>query len=400
MEFEFGWLIAFIVFFALGWISGRLDVKQMLSQSRQLPDSYFKGLNFLINEQPDQAIEALVQAVDLDQETIELHFALGQLFRRRGELNRAIYIHQNLLARIDLDNIQRLRTQYELAQDFFKSGLMDRAEQLFKHLVESQEYHKNQDNIHHKNNYFKLALKALLELYVTQREWQSAVQIANQINTLDAENPTKLNYLIAQFNCELAQSEIEKSQYQQAFFYLDQAKQVHSQCSRIYILSGEIYSLELNYQKAIEFWSAIEMIKYQDLPLIAGKLLDHYRYLDNTNQGIKTLVDFQHKYTNINLTAVIFEGLFSTGRYKDAYFFIQETLRKNPNLIGLEKLLEIQILESQTAERRADLELIKNLIADHVKKLKKYYCVKCHFESSEFYWQCPACGEWESYSVK
>src|SRR5688500_12661843 len=128
MEFEYWWLLGFPLFFGLGWVAARIDIKQIVSESRALPRSYFTGLNFLLNEQPDKAIEAFIEVVKVDPETIELHFALGSLFRRRGEYDRAIRMHQNLLERADLGPEQKLQAQMELGQDYLKAGSVDRAE--------------------------------------------------------------------------------------------------------------------------------------------------------------------------------------------------------------------------------------------------------------------------------
>src|SRR5580704_13335300 len=134
MEFETWWLLSIPVFFGLGWIAARVDITQLLSESRSLPNGYFKGLNFLLNEQPDKAIDAFIEVVKLDPETTELHFALGNLFRRRGETERAIRVHQNLLKRADLPTNERDHALYELGQDFLKAGLLDRAEETFKEI--------------------------------------------------------------------------------------------------------------------------------------------------------------------------------------------------------------------------------------------------------------------------
>src|SRR6187397_386353 len=121
MEIEFWWLLALPLFFGLGWLAARIDIRHLLTESRALPTSYFKGLNFLLNEQPDKAIEAFIEVVKVDPQTIELHFALGSLFRRRGEYDRAIRMHQNLLERADLGEEQRLQAQVELGQDYLKA---------------------------------------------------------------------------------------------------------------------------------------------------------------------------------------------------------------------------------------------------------------------------------------
>src|SRR3970282_2895 len=134
MEFDYWWLIGFPLFFGLGWVAARIDIRQIVSESRALPRSYFKGLNFLLNEQPDKAIEAFIEAVKVDPETIELHFALGSLFRRRGEFDRAIRMHQSLLERADLAAEQKLAALAELGEDYLKAGILDRAEEVFTKL--------------------------------------------------------------------------------------------------------------------------------------------------------------------------------------------------------------------------------------------------------------------------
>ena len=137
MEFEYWWLLGFPLFFGLGWMAARIDIRQIVSESRALPRSYFKGLNFLLNEQPDKAIEAFIEVVKVDPETIELHFALGSLFRRRGEYDRAIRMHQNLLERPGLAAEQKVIALAELGQDYLKAGILDRAEEVFKKLEKS-----------------------------------------------------------------------------------------------------------------------------------------------------------------------------------------------------------------------------------------------------------------------
>ncbi len=136
IEFEFWWLLALPLFFTLGWLAARLDIKQLLSESTALPAAYFKGLNFLISDQHDKAIDAFVEAVEANADSLELHFALGSLFRRRGEVDRAINLHLSLLERKELPDPQKLAVMAELAQDYLKAGLLDRAEELFKSLDE------------------------------------------------------------------------------------------------------------------------------------------------------------------------------------------------------------------------------------------------------------------------
>src|SRR5262249_12251232 len=164
MEIDYWWLLALPLFFMLGWLAARIDIKQLVSESRALPLSYFKGLNFLLNEQPDKAIEAFIEVVKVNPQTIELHFALGSLFRRRGEIERAIRMHQNLAERPDLDPEQRINATFELAQDYLKAGLLDRAEELFAKLAGTR--------------HDEAALKSLLEIYEQEKDWGKAIGAA------------------------------------------------------------------------------------------------------------------------------------------------------------------------------------------------------------------------------
>src|ERR1700685_2925326 len=167
MEFETWMLLIFPLFFGMGWLAARIDIKELLSESSALPQSYFQGLNFLLNEQQDKAIEAFIEVVKVDPETIELHFALGSLFRRRGETERAIRMHRNLVERADLPPDQKLQAMYELGQDFLKAGLLDRAEETFS---------KMRDGAYASN-----ALRFLLDIYQQEKDWTKAIDTAREI---------------------------------------------------------------------------------------------------------------------------------------------------------------------------------------------------------------------------
>ena len=187
MELEYWWLLGFPIFFGLGWLAARIDIKHLVKDSRALPASYFKGLNFLLNEQPDKAIEAFIEVVTVDPETVELHFALGSLFRRRGEYDRAIRMHQHLLERADLATEQRAAALFELGQDYLKAGILDRAEEVF---------HKLSDGPHAGE-----ARRFLLEIFQQEKEWQKAAAMAKRLETETGKSRSKET---SHFLCELA----------------------------------------------------------------------------------------------------------------------------------------------------------------------------------------------------
>ncbi|OYW40231.1 MAG: lipopolysaccharide assembly protein LapB, partial [Hydrogenophilales bacterium 12-61-10] len=223
MEFEIWWLLAFPLFFVLGWLAARVDIKQVVTESRALPNSYFRGLNFLLNEQPDKAIEAFLEVVKLEPETIDLHFALGALFRRRGELDRAIRMHENLLEREGLAEEQRLRAQGELGQDYLKAGLLDRAEEVFHKLLQTPQH--------------GVARTYLLEIYVQEKDWQKAIDAARELEN-DTSKP--LNADIAHFYCELALLDAARGYPDAAAAHLQQALASNRQSVRANLMAGDL----------------------------------------------------------------------------------------------------------------------------------------------------------------
>src|SRR4051794_18764453 len=210
VEFEYWWLLGLPLFFGLGWMAARIDIRQIVTESRALPKSYFKGLNFLLNEQPDKAIEAFIEVVKVDPETVELHYALGSLFRRRGEYDRAIRMHQNLIDRADLSGDQRLAALFELGQDYLKAGILDRAEEVFNRLSDGP-----------------LAAEArafLLEIYQAEKEWQKAIDMAARIDSAPTESRARE---VAHFYCEMAAYEATHSRPDDARKHLESALEVN-----------------------------------------------------------------------------------------------------------------------------------------------------------------------------
>jgi lipopolysaccharide biosynthesis regulator YciM len=382
MEIEYWWLLALPLFFALGWFAARIDIKQLVSESRALPKSYFRGLNFLLNEQPDQAIEAFIEVVKVDPQTIELHFALGSLFRRRGEVERAIRMHQNLVERSDLAAEQRTHALFELAQDYFKAGLLDRAEELLLKLEGSP--------------YAEGALRLLLEIYEQEKEWLRAIAIAEKLETVTGRSHQKE---IANFYCELAGSEIMHTRPEAARPHLAAALTHHRLCVRANVLLGDLEAQSGRLAAAIDAWKRIESQNPAFLALVAERIYDGYRQLGRTAEGVNLLRGYLSRYSSLDLLNVAFNGTLEVQGAEPAYRLVSEELRRTPTLLGLDKLLEAQLLDAP-AERRRDLELVKELLNQHTRSLAMYKCENCGFRARQYYWHCPACAAWETYSPR
>jgi len=375
MEFEYWWLLGFPLFFGLGWMAARIDIKQIVSESRALPRSYFKGLNFLLNEQPDKAIEAFIEVVKVDPETVELHFALGSLFRRRGEYDRAIRMHQNLLERADLAPEQKLQAQMELAQDYLKAGILDRAEELFSKLERSPQA--------------IAARRCLLEIYEQEKDWPRAIEMTRQVET----DPRAL----AQYFCELASADAASSRPDSARHHLSRALDENRKCVRASLLLGDLERAQGNLDGAIEHWKRIESQNPAYLALVAQRLGEAYREAGRAEDGLRLLAGYLERYPSLDLLDTVFQQTLEAKGAEAAYAMVRDELRRNPTLLGLDRLLEAQIIAAASPDKRRDLELVRNLVHGHTRRLARYRCESCGFKARQFHWHCPACGGWETY---
>lgn len=379
MEFETWWLLGIPVFFALGWIAARVDIKQLVSESRSLPRGYFKGLNFLLNEQPDKAIDAFIEIVKLDPETAELHFALGNLFRRRGETERAIRVHQNLLARPDMPLEQQVHARYELGQDYLKAGLLDRAEETFNALIDTQ--------------YTAQARRALLEIYQREKEWQRAIDAAQALQDTGAGSRQKE---IAQFYCELAHDELVHTRPEAALALLEQALAANRKSVRATMMQGDAMLAAGQSEAALQAWRRVEQQSVPHVALVAQRLMDGYRSLGQAKEGLNLLKSYLAEAPSIDLLEVVFKATLELEGVDAARQVVGDELRRTPTLLGLDKLLEVRLMVAPP-EVRPELSLVKNLVNGHAQKLGRYQCGHCGFKARQFYWQCPGCAQWETY---
>ncbi len=375
MEFEYWWLLGFPLFFGLGWVAARIDIKQIVSESRALPRSYFKGLNFLLNEQPDKAIEAFIEVVKVDPETVELNFALGSLFRRRGEYDRAIRMHQNLLERADLGGEQKLLAQMELGQDYLKAGILDRAEEVFTRLESTAQA--------------VAARRHLLQIYEQEKDWPRAIEMTKLVES----DPRAL----AQYLCELAASEAAQSRPDAARRHLTRALDENRKCVRASLQLGDLERNESRLEKAIELWKRVESQDPAYLALVAQRLVEAYRDAGRAEEGLTLLAGYLARYPSLDLLDTVFQQTLEAKGPEQAYALVRDELKRNPTLLGLDRLLEAQIVAAGSPDKRRDLELVRSLVHGHTRRLARYRCESCGFKARQFHWHCPACGGWETY---
>ena len=379
MEFELWWLLGIPVFFGLGWVAARVDIRQLVSESRTLPRGYFKGLNFLLNDQPDKAIDSFIEIVRLDPETADMHFALGNLFRRRGETERAIRVHQNLLSRPDLPQEQKEHAQYELGMDYLKAGLLDRAEETFNTMLTGQ--------------YTVQARRALLEIFQREKEWPRAIEAAIGLQEAGAGSRQKE---IAQFYCELAQDALVHMHPEDALPLLEKSLQADRVNMRATMLTGDAQLAQGDIEAALMTWRRVEQISVPHVALVAQRMMDGYRKVGRAQEGVNLLQSYLEQASSIDLLEVVYKAVMELHGVDAAKDLVVNELRRTPTLMGLDKLLEARLIDAPAAVV-SELSLVKNLVHGYTQKLARYQCGQCGFKARQFYWQCPGRSRWESY---
>ncbi len=381
IEFEYWWLLIFPLFFLLGWIAARVDIKQLIAESTTLPAAYFKGLNFLISDQHKKAVEAFSEAIHANSDSLELHFALGSLFRRTGETGRAINMHLNLLDKKELTNNQKDAVKAELAQDYLQAGLYDRAEELFTTLTSKR--------------YRQAALFSLLEIYVREREWLQAVETATGLERLSG---TTFRKEIAQYHCELATNALIDQQSDQVRFHLANAIDANKKCVRANVLLGDLEMQSGSHAAAISHWKRIEFQDPEYLALIAPKLLQSYTALDKSKEGIALLKTYLDNYKLPSLMSALYKSTLEVEGAGSAATLARKELIRQPSLQTLDQLLQARVLVERSAKSKShqDIELMQQTVRNAIGDRAAYHCNQCGFRAKQYHWQCPACNAWES----
>jgi lipopolysaccharide biosynthesis regulator YciM len=379
MEFELWMLLGIPLFFGMGWIAARVDIRQLVSESRTLPRGYFKGLNFLLNDQPDKAVDAFIEIVRMDPETADMHFALGNLFRRRGETERAIRVHQNLLSRPDLPQEQKEHAEYELGMDYLKAGLLDRAEETFNRLIHSQ--------------YAVPARRALLEIFQREKEWPRAIEAAIGLQESGAGSRQKE---IAQFYCELAQDALVHLHPEDALPLLEKSLQADRVNVRATLLIGDAQLAKDDVEGALMTWRRVEQISVPHTALVAQRMMDGYRKVGRPLEGVNLIKSYLEQASSIDLLEVVYKAVLELDGLDAAKDLVVDELRRTPTLLGLDKLLEARLVDAP-ASVVSELSMVKNLVHGYTQKLARYQCSHCGFKARQFYWQCPGCSRWETY---
>lgn len=381
MEFELWWLVVIPVFFGLGWVASRIDARHLIRQSSQLPDAYFKGLNFLLNEQPDKAIDAFVDVVKLDPETVELHFALGNLFRRRGEFERAVRVHEHLLARADLKPPERERAQRALAEDFAKAGLFDRAETAWRALEGTR--------------FEREARLALLGLAERSRDWPRALELAAR---LDAAAEGSFATRRAHYECEQVLAADAGGRAEEAEAALARARALAPQAARPLLLAGQRHARAGRPAEALAAWDELREVQPAAFVLVAYEYAEAARQAGRAAPARDMLAAEQARRPAVELLAALdrldaADGATASGAPSAAAARWAEQLVKMPSLAAAERLLALPAAQWPPHGHEA----LRHAVARGARPLQRYRCAACGFEAQNYFWQCPGCLSWDSY---
>ncbi len=361
-----------------GWWIGRSNQEKERSPKNIHPE-YFKGLNFVLNEQPDKAIEVFIRMTEVDSETVETHLALGNLFRRRGEVDRAIRVHQNLIARPTLNQDQRAHALLELGMDYMRSGLLDRAEKLFLELVNLELY-------------LNEAYSHLLEIYQQEKDWENAISVAKKNEIISGEN---FSPIIAQFYCEIAENDLNIGKINNAKEKIDDAISFNSKCVRASIIEARIFQLKGKIDYAIKSYKRVELQDSNYITETISPLYDCYKEKGNINEFIKYLRELVKKYSNIDTLLTLTELISEYESEDVAINFVFQELRNRPTVQGVDKLVEYTLNKSEGVTYEY-LSAIKQLTTKLIEKKPTYKCSNCGFDAKMLHWQCPGCKHWES----
>lgn len=375
MDFDLQWLlIGLPVVFALGWMASRLDLRQLRRDHRDAPRAYFKGLSLLLSEQQDKAIDAFIEAVQRDPDTTELHFALGNLFRRRGEFERAVRVHQHLLQRADLPAIERHRAQHALAQDFLKAGLFDRAEEAFRSLEGT--------------GYEAEARQALLMLYERSRDWPRAIQTAQAI---EAAGGASLAPRIAHYWCEQAQAADDRGDTAAADEALLRARQAAPTGARALVMTGRRLARAGHPAEALVAWDELRRVQGPSFALVAAEYADAARAAgraDAARQALQELAESEPGIDVLRALARLDEG--SAGPHRERLLAL---LRAQPTLSAALEVLQA----SPEGADATTVAVLRQALSTAARPLQRYRCAACGFEAQHWFWQCPGCLGWDSY---
>lgn len=374
------WLLLFLVAIGIAWILGyRARPKEETPRKNNLPRDYLIGLNFLLNEETDKAVDIFIKMLEVDSDTVETHLAVGKLFRRRGEVDRAIRIHQNLIARPQLEKIYREQSLFELGQDYLSAGMLDRAERIFLELVNAKSHSAQ-------------ALKILIDIYQQEKDWENAAQTAIKYESVTRQN---MQPVIAHYYCELGEIAYGKGHYDKATHYFEKASAADKTCVRASLLQAKALMDSGDYKAALRSLKKIQTQNPDYLSEAIELLASCYEKLGEEEKLVAYLKQLLDEYPRVPVALILAERIRKRKGDKVAAGFVADYVRRYPSLRGLYTFVNLYI---PNAEGRAkeDLHILQNLMKKLIANKPDYQCSSCGFSGKSLHWQCPGCKQWST----
>lgn len=362
-----------------GWIMGRNSVRQaQRKQSSILSKHYYRGLNFLLSDQPDKAVDTLIKMINLDTGTVETHVAMGNFFRHRGELDRAIRVHQNLVSREELSESQQQLALKELGRDYILAGFLERAENVFLQLLDSEKH-------------FLDAQQQLFNIYQTTKEWERAIELAENMINCHGDSD-ELCARISHFYCEYANMQFRQNEIEKAEKSLQKAIISDEHAVRPWLMLGQFCIQQQQYDQAIDY---LAQIPERDINWLseAVPLIEKCADEQNDYQKLSEILD---KYWQQCASAYLAKAnlMAKQGEIKQATEFLVEQLHHHPTMKGFKTLMGLYIEQNADLQSTDSLQKIKELVEEQLERRPTYRCVGCGFSGRQIHWLCPSCRKW------
>lgn len=389
MELELWYLVFIPILFAAGWWTRGLEHKQR-SQDSQLPECYSRGVSLLLGKEPEKAIDSFIEAARLNPDLIELHHVLGNLFRRTGEFEKAIRVHSHLAGRADLSEEDRTLALKELAVDFMKAGIFDRAEEAYKQLAKIP-------------SEMLYAYHALLEIYVTEHDWDRALEIARSLEEQGGEDRSNE---ISHYLCEKADYLIKKQKLDDARELLSCTECRRSSTPRVLITLGKISVLQKNYKEALNSWYTLKDNYPDHLAIYLPQMLETMSEMGDRSGALKMLSQIIEDSPTPEVVEAGFKYIAAWKGVPEAARIARDLMEKASSITILETYLGLKLeimkaIVDQSEEHQKELkevEILDKGIKKQSARFKKHQCRKCGFLASNFSWHCLGCGSWDSFN--
>ncbi|PCJ44909.1 MAG: lipopolysaccharide assembly protein LapB [Moraxellaceae bacterium] len=375
-------LIATLLFLAIviGWFLGKAERKKKPTHfgADPITREYFLGLNLLLDDKQDEAMEVFMRTLEVNSDTVDTYLVMGGLFRRRGEVDRAIRIHQDLLARPSISKMQQATVRYELARDYLKAGLLDRSERILKELVLED------------SQYLKRSLELLLSIYEKEKSWGKAVTTGTQ---LIGKGQSSIANRLAHYHCEMVEQSISGGDVVDARKHLKKALQMDKNCVRASLLQGQLEFDAGKYKDAIR---SLRNIRHQDDDFSpeALPLLDQsYQALGQEKEYIKYLFTLLERHPAISIVIALSDKLRAIEGDVEGAYVLSEYLKQRPSVRGLHRLIDFHIANTE-GPAKENLALLQAFTQQMIHNKPIYQCNACGFDGKSLHWHCPTCLEW------